>query len=159
MVGEIFVILVFWIICGFQVNRIRKIRVFMKKDFIYFTIIIIGIVTILGITIKHGQSLIHYIFGVSGTLIFVLTLFIFGITNKSIIHTFPAGSGSLSVMTFVGKNIKIDKISKVRIEEKRKKLILKFIYYGSEYEMNFRLEERQNIQDILSNNGKKTENL
>lgn len=153
MFGEVFIFMILLLVVLFQCYRIIKVKVFMKKDFIFYSLMLIGSVIILGITIVFGKGLFHYIIGLLGTISCVISVYVYGLTSDGITCYQPGGGSGASLVTFIGRNFKYKKITRIELQNKQNSIILKFIYYGSEKKMKFSESDRSKIEEILKSKG------
>jgi len=152
MVYEIIILLLFLVILIFQLNRIWKIVVYEKKDIVMYLILISGAILIMGIIIRFGEGIFHYLIGGIGILILLLSIHIFGITKDSIIYdnsVFITGRAP-GIKRFIGSNVKFENLKYLKVEEKSKEIIIKFGKNNTEKIMKFKKKDYEKIKKIIN---------
>lgn len=153
MIGELLILTGFLSITFFQIYRIKKIEIFMKKDIVFYFLIAVAIIVILGITVVYGKGLIHYFIGLFGTTICILSIYVYGLTEDGIICYVSGGGSGGSLINFVGQHFKFKDISRIYLNVEADKILLKFVYYGSEKKMKFSRKNEEEIKNILKRKG------
>lgn len=126
MLPEYLLTLFFGVLFYFQVLGIKEIELFERKTVGMYIGLGIGCLVILGITVYYGNTFLHMVIGILGTLVFVASMYVTGLSKDYLYYYTPP-------RRFIGRKILIEDAEKVRLETFHKnKVVVRFVANSTE---------------------------